>query len=195
MLDFPAYTIWSLWLILVPIFVFAWIGMAMGDKLRGVKIENKEDHHNAKTALVSTPPLLALIVLSAFTPIVTGPLFWIGLVLISLAGVIYVLSIASFVTARRGLTTEGIYRLSRNPMYMAMSVVMVAFVFMAWSAVPLMGILLAVVALWNSATTHWMTRAEERFLESKYGQAYAVYKRSVPRYLLFVSRHKTNERM
>ncbi|MCK4271906.1 hypothetical protein KAX22_04595 [bacterium] len=186
MLSFPTFTIWSLWMILVPIFLFAGAGMAIGNKLRGVRIENKEDHCNIKTALVSMSPFVALIVLSIFTPIVYGPLFWVGRVLLLLAGIIYVLSIAAFVKARSGLTAVGIYRLSRNPMYVAMSMILVAFVFMAWSAAPIMGILMAVVALWNAATTHWMVLGEERFLESKYPGAYAAYKKVAPRYFLVV---------
>jgi protein-S-isoprenylcysteine O-methyltransferase Ste14 len=107
-----------------------------------------------------------------------------------LAGIIYVLSIAAFVKAHSGLTTVGIYRLSRNPMYVAMSMILVAFVFMAWSAAPIMGILMAVVALCNAAITHWMVLGEERFLESKYGGAYAAYKKGAPRYFLVVKKHR-----
>ena len=186
MLSFPMFTIWSLWLVLVPIFLFAWAGMAIGDRLRGVKIENKEDHRNVKTSLFSMPPLLALVVLSIFAPIVSSPLFWIGGVLIFAAAVIYVLSIAAFIKVPRGLNTVGIYRLSRNPMYVAMFLVMVAFAFMAWSAAAIMGILTAVVALWNVAATHWMVLRDEGFLERKYGQRYAVYRGQVPRYFFFV---------
>ncbi|KPL17859.1 MAG: hypothetical protein AMJ92_10675 [candidate division Zixibacteria bacterium SM23_81] len=186
MLSFPMFTIWSLWLVLVPIFLFAWAGMAIGDRLRGVKIENKEDHCNVKTGLFSMPPLLALTVLSIFTPIVSSPLFWVGVAFIFVAGILYVLSITAFIKAKLGLNTVGIYRLSRNPMYVAMFLVMVAFAFMAWSPAAIMGILAAVVALWNVAATHWMVLREEGFLERKYGQRYAVYRGQVPRYFFFV---------
>ena len=37
---------YNLWLLLATIGAFAWVIMAIGDKLRGVKIENPEDHHS-----------------------------------------------------------------------------------------------------------------------------------------------------
>ena len=185
MLELPSLSVWSLWIILVVILVFAGAGMAIGNKLRGEKIENKEDHANAKTGFLSMPPLLSLLVLCIFTPIVTGPLFWAGCLLNLAAGVVYILSITAFVTARRGVTTVGIYRLSRNPMYVAMFMIFAGFVLMAWSASPIMGLLAALILLWNTVTTHWMILGEERFLQERYGETYLSYKHVTPRYVVF----------
>jgi protein-S-isoprenylcysteine O-methyltransferase Ste14 len=182
---FPSVSVWSLWIILVLVVLFAFAGMAIGNKLRGDRIENKEDHANAKTDILSMLPLLSLLVVCIFTPIVTGTLFWVGCALIVAAGVMYILSIRAFVKARRGVTTVGIYRLSRNPMYVAMFMILAGFALMAWSASPIMGLLAVVVLLWNTGTTHWMILGEERFLEGRYGETYLGYKRVTPRYLLF----------
>lgn len=160
-------------------------GMAIGDKLREEKIENQEDHANPKIAILGTLPLVALLVLCIFTPIVTGNLFWIGCLLLLVAGIVYALSIGAFVKSRRGLTTTGIYRLSRNPMYVSMALILAGFTLMAWSASVLMGILFAVTFIWNAISTHFMVLGEEKFLEGKYGGAYLDYKRSAPRYLVF----------
>jgi protein-S-isoprenylcysteine O-methyltransferase Ste14 len=184
-LEFPPFTVWSLWIILVFIVAYSIAGMAIGDKLREEKIEHEEDHANPKTAILSTLPLVALLALCIFTPIVTGALFWVGCLLLLLAGVIYALSIAAFVKSRRGLTTAGIYRLSRNPMYVSILLILAGFTLMAWSASLLMGILFAATFLWDAATTHWMVLGEEKFLEGKYGATYLSYKRTTPRYLLF----------
>jgi protein-S-isoprenylcysteine O-methyltransferase Ste14 len=185
MFDFPSFSVWSLWILFVLMFLFAWMVMAIADKVRGVRIENREDHRNAGAGLVGMLPFFALIVLLVFTPIVPGPLFWVGCALNLVAMVLYLLSIAAFVKARRGVTTVGIYRLSRNPMYIALFVILVAFAFMASSAAPVMGVLTIMVMLWQIAAIHWMVLGEERFLEGKYGETYVAYKRSVPRYLLF----------
>ena len=161
---FPSFTIWSLWIILAFIGTVACVGMTIGNKLRGEKIENKEDHTNAKIAIISMFPLLALLLLCIFTPIVTGILFWVGCLLNFAACVIYLLSIAAFVKAGRGVTTVGIYRLSRNPMYDAMVLIFAGFAFMAWSAAPVMGLLAAIILLGNILVSHWMVLGEERFL-------------------------------
>ncbi len=186
MFNFPTFTIWSLWMIMVPICAFAWAIMAIGDKLRGVKIEDV-DHLNKKTTLFSIMPFGALLVLTLFTPIVTSPLFWTGCILNLVAAVIYVFSIAAFVRARRGITTIGTYRFSRNPMYISLIFILTGFSFMAFSASVLMGLLSVIVALWNISVTHWMVLGEERFLEGKYGENYIAYKKSVPRYFPFIS--------
>ncbi len=183
---------YNLWLILAVVGVFACVVMTIGDKLRGVKIENKEDHLNTKANIVSMFPLLALFGVSLFTPIVVSILFWTGCALIILAGIIYVLSIMAFVRARNGLTTLGIYKISRNPMYVAMFLVFIAFALMAWAASPAMGILTAVIALSNIGVVHWMVLEEEHFLNKEYGDSYREYMNKVPRYV-GVSKGEQNE--
>ncbi len=182
MLGLPSFTIWSLWIIFVFMGIFAILGMAIGNKLRGARIENKEDHTNAKTAIISTLPLLMFFLLLVFAPIAPGILFWAGLLFNLIAAVIYLLAIAAFVKAGKGITTVGIYRLSRNPMYVAMFLIFTGFTLMAWSAAVIMGVLTAMVLLWNTFTTNWMVRGEEKFLEDKYGQTYLNYKHNTPRY-------------
>ena len=192
MFNFPAFTIWSLWIILVFFWSFAWVVMSIGDKLRGVKIENKEDHRNIKIAIISMMPIMAWFILSVFTPIVTGSLFWIGFALLFMSGIIHVSSITAFVKARSGLTTLGIYQFSRNPMYVAMFIGLIALVLMAWSASPLMGLLTIIITIWCIATTHWMVLREEWFLEKKYGETYIEYKGMVSRYLSLPHRKDLN---
>ena len=185
MFEFPPFSIWSLWIILVPLFAFIWIVMEAGNRRRGVRIENKEDHVNAKVSTISMMPILAWLVMSIFTPIVVGPLFWVGCALIIIAGIIYVSAIEAFVRAGSGLTTIGIYRISRNPMYVALFVLLLAFVLMSWQAAPIMGLLTLVILLWDIIITHWMVLGEERFLSEKYGDAYREYINKTPRYFLF----------
>lgn len=76
------------------------------------------------------------------------------------------------------LVTQGLYRVSRNPMYFGMAM------------------LLGAVAAWDFAWGHiavialfiwWMTRfqiiPEERALEARFGKEYRAYKASVRRWL------------
>jgi len=174
---------YNLWLILVIIGAFAWIVMEIADKLRGVRIENKEDHRNIRVTIVSIIPLLLFFGITVFTPIVTGALFWIGCILIIVSGIVYILSILAFVKPKRGLTTIGIYKVSRNPMYIAMFLIFIGFVLMAWQFSLARGILMITITIFNIIATHWMVLGEERFLSKKYGDAYREYMNKVPRYI------------
>jgi protein-S-isoprenylcysteine O-methyltransferase Ste14 len=118
-----------------------------------------------------------------YTPIVIGTLFWIGCFLIILVGIIYVLAIIAFVKAKKGLTTIGIYKMSRNPMYIAMFLLFIAFILMAWNASLIMGILTLIIALFNLIVIHWMVLGEEHFLSKKYRKTYNEYMNRTPRYI------------
>ena len=174
---------YNLWLILVGIGIFAWIVMEIADKLRGARIENKEDHRNVKISVVSGLSLLVFLIVTMYTPIVIGTLFWIGCFLIILVGIIYVLAIIAFVKAKKGLTTIGIYKMSRNPMYIAMFLLFIAFILMAWNASSIMGILTLIIALFNMIVIHWMVLREEHFLSKKYRKTYNEYMNRTPRYI------------
>lgn len=76
-----------------------------------------------------------------------------------------------------GLNTGGIYRFSRNPMYLAY---FVCFLGMALLTRSLLLFLLVVVF---QAAAHWIILAEERWCEETFGAAYLQYKKSVRRYL------------
>ena len=88
----------------------------------------------------------------------------------------------SFAQSTDGLNTAGIYRFSRNPMYVG------GFLFIA--GLNLMGlhisafnIVFCILSLIWVAATHWTILQEESFLEYKYGDSFTAYMRAVPRYL------------
>lgn len=76
------------------------------------------------------------------------------------------------------LVESGIYRFSRNPMYLGFSVLLlgVAFKFNSWAAVP--GPL--ALAFWLH---RFQIRPEERFLRERFGEAFDAYCRRVPRWI------------
>ena len=74
------------------------------------------------------------------------------------------------------LVTTGPYAVSRNPMYVAWTVLYVGIALVtnvAWLFVVLPAVL---------AGTHHTVETEERLLEHAFGDAYRDYRRSVPRY-------------
>ena len=74
------------------------------------------------------------------------------------------------------LVTGGVYRYSRNPIYVMM--VMITFGVFLMS-----GSLLFLLAMFATTVyVHIQIRSEERFLSNKYGEEYEVYKKKVGRY-------------
>ena len=142
------------------------------------------------------PPLLFVIPLLIFgalewlspTSFAQGPVRWIAGVFFFLFGV--ALNVAGFVTQRRAgtdpipfnpttrIVSHGLYRFSRNPMY-------VGFAF--WS----LGLAVLVDSVWMLLalpiglvlTDLLIVRHEEAYLERKFGQEYVAYKQQVRRWI------------
>lgn len=79
--------------------------------------------------------------------------------------------------AAPGLHTGGLYRLSRNPMYVAYFLFFTGCALLTQSP-----LLFAFVAVFQ-ISAHWIVRAEERWCVQQFGEAYLQYMRRVRRYL------------
>jgi protein-S-isoprenylcysteine O-methyltransferase Ste14 len=107
------------------------------------------------------------------------------LLLVSLSLTIIVVSLINLGAATRlGLPeestrfkTNGLYRISRNPMYLGFNfLTLSAILFIASFMVFLLGI-------YSIFTYHLIIRAEESFLEARFGEKYCAYKNRVHRYI------------
>ena len=79
-------------------------------------------------------------------------------------------------TGKHALRTNGIYAISRNPMY-------ASFFFMNTATfLFLPSLLLLVVMLYGMIVHHFIILGEEKFLENEFGDEYRKYKARVPRY-------------
>ena len=76
-----------------------------------------------------------------------------------------------------GLNTNGLYRISRNPMYLAYFVCFLGMALLTRSPA-LLGLTLVF-----QASAHWIILAEERWCLEQFGQAYGQYMARVRRYL------------
>lgn len=171
----------NLWIILALIVLAAGVIMFTAVKMRAEPILNAEDHQK-KDILLNLTAVVSLLIVSIITPIVTGLLFWAGCFLIIIAGILYMLSIAAFVKSQKGIAISGIYRYSRNPMYVAMFLVFMAFVLMAWQAEPVMAVPSLLILILNLIAIHRRVTGEERYLKEKYGSVYTDYAKRTPRY-------------
>ena len=149
-----------------------------------------------RPGIVLPPPLLFVLpLIAAFladklapTSFVHGPVRWIVGSLLVLAGL--ALNIGGFITQRRAgtdpipfhpttrIVSRGVYRFSRNPMYLG---------FGLWT----LGIALLVNSVWMLSavpiglvlTDRFVIAREERYLERKFGEEYLGYKRRVRRWI------------
>jgi protein-S-isoprenylcysteine O-methyltransferase Ste14 len=76
------------------------------------------------------------------------------------------------------LVTGGVYRITRNPMYVGLALLLLAWAVHLAALLPLLGPVLLVLYL-----TRFQIRPEERALEARFGQAYADYAARVRRWL------------
>ena len=73
---------------------------------------------------------------------------------------------------------DGIYRFSRNPMYLSLAGLLVAWAVFLQSAVSFLGVFLFVYLI-----TQWQIKPEEYWLEKKFGEPYLAYKKKVRRWI------------
>jgi protein-S-isoprenylcysteine O-methyltransferase Ste14 len=134
--------------------------------------------------------LLGMLALHHFLPIariIEPPLTWLGLVPLLLGLASAVAGAQAFGRAgtsvkpfreAKALVTDGIFRVSRNPMYLGMI-----------SALLGMAILLGTlgaflpVPLFFLVLQHWFVRPEEKMLEQLFGERYREYRRRVRRWM------------
>ena len=74
--------------------------------------------------------------------------------------------------------TNGIYRFSRNPMYLSLAGLLVAWAVYLQSTVSFLGVFLFIYLL-----TQWQIKPEEYWLEKKFGESYLAYKKKVRRWI------------
>jgi protein-S-isoprenylcysteine O-methyltransferase Ste14 len=131
---------------------------------------------------IGKPFALAAMVLVIFTPLKVGqPVFVVG-------GVVFALGFAGMISAliafqRTPLAqpvTEGLYRISRNPQWVSLFLLMLgtSIAIGSWTV-----LLLLLVA---TAFYHFRILGEERACAERYGEPYREFLKQVPRYFLFV---------
>ncbi len=112
-----------------------------------------------------------------------------GLGIIIIAGVFDLWSLLLFFKKRTtfnpmkpemttGLVITGLYKISRNPMYVGMLIMLFGFAVWLGSVTPFL-----VLPLFYFAITAMQIKPEEKFLFEKFGSEYQTYKDSVRRWL------------
>ena len=107
-----------------------------------------------------------------------APPFWAGLVLYLLGLALCAGAVVSFGRPSPGpFREDGLYRFSRNPMYVSY------FVYFAGCVLLTRSRLLAALVLLFQLSEHWIILAEERWCREQFGAPYEAYRKRVRRYL------------
>lgn len=105
-------------------------------------------------------------------------LFYAGLVIYGIGALLCLLSVINFAEPEgNGINLKGIYRISRNPMYVAYFFYFLGCTMLTQS-LPLLGILIIF-----QISAHWIILSEERWCVQKFGEEYINYMNKVRRYL------------
>lgn len=104
--------------------------------------------------------------------------FYLGLLVYGAGTALLVLSTVHFASpSTQSINQNGLYRLSRNPMYIAY------FVYFLGCALLTKSLLLFLFLAVFQISSHWMILSEERWCRETFGEAYIEYTKRVRRYL------------
>lgn len=107
-------------------------------------------------------------------------LFYTGLGLFVLSAIATITSFINYFSTPLNQTIcKGMYKISRNPIYVSVTFMEFGMSLMCHSVI--MAILLVVMLILQ----HFIILEEEKFCMEKYGERYREFKQKVPRYLLF----------
>jgi protein-S-isoprenylcysteine O-methyltransferase Ste14 len=135
---------------------------------------------------------IASYVLAAILPflaIQSAVFFWLSVPLVLFGSIVLLVSVRSFAKAGTTvnpiepekadrLVTSGLYRFTRNPMYLGMLLVLFALAFALQNIAAFSGPLLYALSI-----TLFQIIPEERVLEGKFGIAFAAYRKQTRRWL------------
>jgi len=121
----------------------------------------------------------ALIVYSIFMPLKLGTVwFYVGFLIYLLGVIIETIAMLNFVTTPVDKPViKGVYRISRNPMYLGMFLIFIGIGIACASWVFLLLTMVLIILI------HISVVSEERWCLEKYGNAYREYMNSIPRWI------------
>lgn len=114
-----------------------------------------------------------------FLKITTDPYwFYAGLVTYGIGVLMCLVSVSNFSKpSENGINLNGLYRISRNPMYVSYFIYFLGCVLITQSL-----LLLAILVVFQ-ISTHWIILSEERWCVNKFGEEYKNYMSKVRRYI------------
>lgn len=105
-------------------------------------------------------------------------LFYVGIILYSIGIILCAWSTFDFAKpTENGFNLKGLYKYSRNPMYIAYFIYILGCVLLTQS------LLLLLILIFFQIATHWIILSEEEWCKEEFGNGYIEYMKKVRRYL------------
>jgi len=109
--------------------------------------------------------------------VVESFMFHVGVFIYIIGVLLYAVSMINFgKPSKQGVSTDGLYRYSRNPIYVAFFFFLLGCVLITQSL-----ILLLFVTIYQ-VSVHWVILSEERWCLAEFGDEYKLYMEKVRRY-------------
>ena len=174
----PAFEIgiWNAWILALVLLLPAYIpGLALKDFSKKMG----QGEHYGKIGALTTILLFILIICSIFLPLKLGTVwFYTGLFIYFLGLIIVTIAIVNAASMTLGKPfTKGVYRYSRNPMFVSQIIV---FVGIGIASVSWFYLLLSAILV---VLTYLLVTIEERKTLDKFGDAYREYMNRTPRWI------------
>jgi protein-S-isoprenylcysteine O-methyltransferase Ste14 len=134
-----------------------------------------------RAAMTSMIFMYAMMIFTIWVPLKIGtPWFYIGLCLFIIGFVGNAIATHNYATTPKDeAIRKGMYRISRNPLYLCFSVMFLGLI-LASLSLPLL-----VIWMIYNIMTHFVILGEERYCLETYGESYNDYMKKVQRYFLF----------
>jgi protein-S-isoprenylcysteine O-methyltransferase Ste14 len=174
----------NLWLFYLAGYVFSYIFQEWANRKRGEPFDDPEFlFRDKKTVPIALLWLFGGLAIALFVPLNLGLLFYVGLAIVLIGLAVSTAGLYSF-AHHSGLTTSGIHRYSRNPLYLGTIVFLLGLTVMGFSGNDLLwSLIFLAYCVVSIPYLHWTITLEEQFLSSKYGSPYLEYLRNTHRYI------------
>lgn len=122
---------------------------------------------------------VAIVIILLFLRVNTGSkYFYIGLFVYIIGIVLYIITTINYAKPKsNGLNLNGMYKISRNPMYIAYFINLLGCAILTHSLIVLMLLIIFQIS------SHWIIHSEEKWCIQKFGDEYKNYMKSVRRYI------------
>ena len=188
----PAFELglWNAWIFILPVLLLVFIGTRLIKKRKMASLSEYISDFSKKGKILLTIlmiPILGSYFYSVFLPLKLGTIwFYIGVVIYLVGLSIQAIAWQNLATASVDKpVTKGVYRISRNPMYIGdfLTFISIAVASLSW--------IFLLVAIISIIVNNIWVISEERECLAKYGSQYREYLDKIPRWIGKTKSRKT----
>jgi protein-S-isoprenylcysteine O-methyltransferase Ste14 len=177
----PAFEIglWNAWLFIIPDVILWIVGVKFIFKKRMPDSEADESRREKVLSFIMVSMMFALYIYSIFLPLKLGTIwFYSGLIIYIIGMILIVTTMVNFVTTPRDKpVTKGLYRFSRNPMFIGFYIILIGIGVACASWVYLLGTFIFILIVAS------LSPLEEKMTLEHYGKPYEEYMKRTPKWI------------